>query len=192
MIGKSHKLALCHRDRWRVEDMLKEQSDLLRKDPERDMDLWRHLFAPDDIVRVGNAYRVACEASAAEWCSGNTWSDEVIMGTAAVCWPAFALLRGATCKEPMSPAQVCEAVLGRVRAAGTEIAMVVEDGDGALECWVDPVPGSFPMHSRGRCPGGINSRTGLPHRVVWAHPITRIAWEDDDWSVWEAPQDGSQ
>ena len=62
MIGKSHKLALCHRDRWQVEDMLREQPDLLRKDPERDMDLWRHLFAPDDLVRVGNACRTACES----------------------------------------------------------------------------------------------------------------------------------
>jgi hypothetical protein len=192
MIGKSHKLALCHGDRWRVEDMLQEQPDLLRKDPERDMDLWRHLFAPDDLVRVGNVCGAACEAVAVEWCSGNTWSDEGIVATAAICWPASALLCGATCKEPMSRGQACEAVLGRLRAAGTEIAMVVEDGDGALECWVDPVPGSFPMHSRGRCPGGLNSRTGLQHRVVWAHPVTRIAWEDDDWSAREAAQDGSQ
>jgi hypothetical protein len=36
------------------------------------------------------------------------------------------------------------------------------------------------------------SRTGLPNRVVWAHPVTRIAWEVDDWSVWEGTQDGSQ
>ena len=83
MIGKSHKLALCHGDRWRVEDMLQEQPDLLRKDAERDMDLWRHLFAPDDLVRVGNECRVACEAVAAEWCSGNTWSGKVIEGTVA-------------------------------------------------------------------------------------------------------------
>src|SRR4029077_17102005 len=38
-------------------------------------------------------------------------------------------------------------------------------------------------------PGAINSRAGLPHRVVSVHPVTRIAWEDDDWSVWEASQD---
>src|ERR1700737_3953204 len=91
MIGKSHKLALCHGDRWRVEDMLGEQPDLLRKDPERDMDLWRLLCAPDDLVRVGNVCRVACEAVVAEWCSGNTWSDEVIVATTAVCWSALAL-----------------------------------------------------------------------------------------------------
>ena len=61
---------LCHDDRWRVDDMLREQPDLLREDPVRDMDLWRHLFAPDDLVWVGNACRPACEAVSAEWCSG--------------------------------------------------------------------------------------------------------------------------
>jgi len=61
---------LCHDDRWRVDDMLREQPDLFRRDPVRDMDLWRHLFAPDDFVRVGNACRPACEAVPAEWCSG--------------------------------------------------------------------------------------------------------------------------
>jgi hypothetical protein len=192
MIGKSHKLALRHGDRWRVEDMLQEQPDLLRKDPERDMDLWRHLFAPDDFVRGGNVCGAACEGVAAEWCSGNTWNRELVVATAAVCWPALALLRGATCKEPMSRGEACEAVLRRLRAARVEIVMVVEDGGGGLECWIDPVPGSFPMHSRGRCPGGVNSRTGSVHRVVRAHPLTRIAWEDDDWSLWEAAQNGSQ
>jgi hypothetical protein len=192
MIGKSHKLALCHRDRWQVEDMLSKQPDLLRKDPERDMDLWRHLFAPDDLVRVGNACQAACEAVAAEWCSGNTWSGESVVATTVLCWPALALLRGTTCKEPMSRREACEAVLGRLRADGVELVMVVEDGDGGLECWIDPVPGSYPIRSRGRCPGGVNNRTGAVHRVVWAHPITRIAWEDDEWSIWEAVQNGSQ
>jgi hypothetical protein len=165
--------------------MIEDQPDLLRKDPERDMDLWRHLFAPDDLVHVGNACAVACAAAAAESCSRNTWNYEVIVATAAVCWPPLALLRGTACKEPMTRAQACEGVLGRLIAAGIEIAMVVEDGDGALECLLDPVPGSFPMHSRGRCPRGMNSRTELAHRVVWAHPITRIACEKDDWSVRE-------
>jgi hypothetical protein len=192
MIGKSHKLALCHGDRWRVQDMLKEQPDLIRKDPERDMDLWRHLFAPDDFVWVGNVCRAACEAAPAEWCSGNTWRDDAVAATVAVCRPALMLLRGAVCKEPMSRTEACEAVLGRLRAARTEIVMVVEDGDGGLECWIDAVAGGYPMRSRGRCPGGVNSRTGTVHRVVWAHAITRIAWEDDDWSVWEAAQDGGQ
>jgi hypothetical protein len=133
---------------------------------------------------------VACEAMLTEWCSGNTWNGELVVVTAAVCWPALALVRGATCKEPMSRIEACEALLGRLRAAGIEMVMVVEDGDGGLECWIDPVPGCFPTQSRGHCPGGINSRTGLPHRVVWAHPVSRIAW--GDWSVWKAAQDGSQ
>jgi hypothetical protein len=192
MIGKSHRLALCHRDRWRVEDMVAEQPDLLRKDPERDMDLWRHLFAPGDLVRVGGVCRAASEAVAAEWYSGNTWSGKVVVATVAVCWPAMALLRGATCKERMSRAQTCEAVLGRLRAARVEVVLVVEDGAGGLDCWVDPFPVGYRMQSRGRCPGGINSRTGERHRVVWVHPVTRIAWEDDDWSVWEAAKNGSQ
>jgi hypothetical protein len=93
---------LCHDDRWRVDDMLREQPDLFGRDPVRDMDLWRHLFAPDDLVRVGNACRPACEAVPAEWCSGNTWSGDAIMTTAALCLPASVLLRGATRKEPMS------------------------------------------------------------------------------------------
>src|SRR5580704_9378694 len=128
MIGKSHKLALRPRDRWRVEDMLREQPDLLRKDPERDMDLWRHLFAPDDLVRVGNGCRATCETIAAEWCSGNTWSGESVAATTALCWPASTLLRGATCMEPMNRGEACEAVLGRLRAAGIEMVMAVEDG----------------------------------------------------------------
>ena len=53
-IWRSLKQQLAQRDRWRVEDMLREQPDLLAKDPRRDMELWRHLFAPDDLVRVGN------------------------------------------------------------------------------------------------------------------------------------------
>jgi hypothetical protein len=36
----------------------------------RDMDLWRHLFAPDDVVRVGRICFAACEATAAECCWG--------------------------------------------------------------------------------------------------------------------------
>ena len=29
-------------------------------------------------------------------------------------------------------------------------------------------------------------------RVVWVHPVTRIARKKDDWPVWEGAQDGSQ
>ena len=48
MIGKLHKLALRHRDRWRVEDMLREQPDLLAKDRRRDM----------DFIHFGSRFRV--------------------------------------------------------------------------------------------------------------------------------------
>ena len=171
---------LCHQDRWRVDDMLREQPDLLRVDPVRDMDLWRHLFAPDDLVRVGNVYRPACEAAPGEWCSGNTWSDDSIVTTAALCLPASVLLRGATRKEPMSRSEVCEAVLGRLRVAAIEIVLIVDDGGNGLDCWIDPKPGSFPVYSNGRCPGGRNKRTGLVHRVVWATPVTRIDWVRDE------------
>jgi hypothetical protein len=146
------------------------------------------LFAPDDIVRVGRIRRTACEASAAEWCWGNCWAGAEIQETVALCWPASALLRGSICEDKMTQHEACEAVLGRLRGGSLEIVLVVDDGDGGLECWIDPATGSYPVasRSRGRCPGGVNSRTGRLHRVVWAHPITRIAWEEDDWSVWEA------
>ena len=192
MLPRRYRRGLRHRDRWRVEQMLAEQPDLREADADRDMDLWRHLFAPDDLVRVGTQCRAACEATPEEWCSGNIFSGDAIVATAALCWPALALLRGATWNEPMSRGQACEAVLGRLRAARVEIVMVVEDGEGGLECWVDPAPGSYPISSTGRCPGGVNSRTGQLHRVAWAHPVTRIAWDDDDWLVWEAAQDGSR
>jgi hypothetical protein len=160
--------------------MLREQPDLLRVDPVRDMDLWRHLFAPDDLVRVGNVCRPACEAVPAEWCSGNTWSGDAIETTAALCLPASVLVRDATRKEPMSRSEACEAVLGRLRAARIEIVMIVDDGGNGLECWVDPKPGSYPVYSKGRCPGGRNEKTGLVHRVVWATPATRIDWVRDE------------
>ena len=171
---------LCHDDRWRVDDMVREQPDLLRSDPVRDMDLWRHLFAPDDHVRVGNACRPACEAMPAEWCSGNTWGGDAIVTTTALCLPASVLLRGATRKEPMSRSQACEAVLGRLRTAGIGIVMIVDDGSNGLECWIDPKPGSYPVYSKGRCPGGRNKKTGMVHRVVWATPGTRIDWARDE------------
>jgi hypothetical protein len=60
-----------------------------------------------------------------------------------------------------------------------EIVMVVDDGDGGLECWIDPPAGSYPVPSHGRCPGGRNGRTGRRHRVVWAHPGTRVDWGDE-------------
>jgi hypothetical protein len=180
MLPARFREGLCHHDRWRVDEMLREQPDLLRQDPVRDMDLWRHLFAPDDLVRVGNVCQPACEAVPAEWCSGNTWSGDAIVTTAALCLPASVLLRGATRKEPMSRSEACEAVLGRLRAARIEIVMIVDDGGNGLDCWIDPKPGSYPVYSKGRCPGGRNKKTGLVHRVVWATATTRIDWVRDE------------
>jgi hypothetical protein len=175
MLPCASRKALRHQDRWRVADMLTEQPDLTSKDARRDMELWRHLFAPDEIVRVGRFYRAACEAEAAEWCWGNTWAGGIVEGTVALCWPSPALLRGATCEDTMSRHEACEAVIGRLRTAGIGIVLIVDDGDGSLECWIDPGPGGYPVasRSRGRCPGGINSRTGLLHRVVSAERIYR-------------------
>ena len=188
MLAAACRKALRHRDRWRVGDMLQQQPDLSRRDAGRDMDLWRHLFAPDDVVRVGRICRAACEAAAAEWCWGNTWAGAIIERTVVLCSSASALLRGATREDIMTRQEACEAVIGRLRGAGAEIVLVVDDGDGGLECWIDPAPGSCPIaaRSRGRCPGGVNSRTGRLHRVVWAHQITRIAWDEDEWSAWTA------
>jgi hypothetical protein len=95
MLATTSRKALRHRDRWRVTEMLREQPDLKAENAGRDIDLWRHLFAPDEIIRVGRFYRAACEAAAAEWCWGNTWSGAVVEGTVALCWPAPALLRRA-------------------------------------------------------------------------------------------------
>jgi hypothetical protein len=179
-ISKDLKRHLIHRDRWRVEHMLLAQPDLREINPERDMGLWRHLYAPDDGIQTGEIVSSAAIAKTAEFCSGNTWCVDGILSTVAICWSALVLLRGATYKEAMSRRQACEAVIGRLRFVGIEIVMVVDDGDGGLECWIDPPPGSYPVYSRGRCPGGTNSKTGQTQRVVWAHPATRIDWIGDN------------
>jgi hypothetical protein len=163
--------------------MLQDQPDLRRQDAGRDMDLWRHLFAADDIVRVGHCCHAAREAVPAEWCWGYTWAGDVILTTVALCLPASVLLRGSTREKALDRQEACEAVIGRLRDAGAEIVLIVDDGYKGLECWVDPGIGiswAAAPRSRGRCPGGTNSRTGQPHRVFWAHPITRIAWDEDD------------
>ena len=50
-IPRALKHQLTNRDRWTVAEMLQDQPDLTVLDPERDMDLWRHLFYPEDLVR---------------------------------------------------------------------------------------------------------------------------------------------
>ena len=180
VIDKQHKLYLRHRDRWRVAEMLRSQPDLREINPERDLDLWRHLFDVDDLVVVGVTTALAADIYVAEYCWGNIWRNGVPVETVTYCITAANLLRGATCAEEMSPRQACEAVLGRLRTARVPIVMVVDDGDGGLECWCDSDPCAYRlMVSRGRCPGGTNSRTRRTHRVLWADPGTRVPWEED-------------
>ena len=174
------RAGLRHRDRWRVTEMLRSQPDLRDFDPARDLDLWRHLFDADDLVVVGERTSPAAEIPVAEYCWGNIWRDGLPVETVAYCLRTADLLRGATYAEQMSPRQACEAVLGRLRTARIPIVMVVDDGDGGLECWCDADPTSYRLLvSRGRCPGGTNSRTGKKHRVLWADPGTRVPWEED-------------
>jgi hypothetical protein len=180
VIDKRHKLDLCDRDRWRVAEMLRSQPDLRDIDPARDLDLWRHLFDADDLVVVGERTSPAAEIPVAEYCWGNIWRDGLPVETVAYCLRTADLLRGATYAKQMSPRQACEAVLGRLRTARIPIVMVVDDGDGGLECWCDADPTSYRLLvSRGRCPGGTNRRTGKKHRVLWADPGTRVPWEED-------------
>jgi hypothetical protein len=119
MLERRHKLALCHRDRWRVGEMLRSQPDLREIDPVRDLDLWRHLFDPDDLVLIGEKATAAAHAPVAEYCWGNVWRDGLPIGTVAYCLSAVDLLRGASHSERMSRRQSCEAVLGRLRSAGS-------------------------------------------------------------------------
>lgn len=180
VIDKRHKLDLCDRDCWRVAEMLRSQPDLREIDPARDLDLWRHLFDADDLVVVGERTSLAAEISVAEYCWGNIWRNGLPVETVAYCLRTVDLLRGVTCAERMSRRQACEAVLGRLRSARIPIVMVVDDGDGGLECWCDADPSAYRLLvSRGRCPGGTNSRTGKKHRVLWADPGTRVPWEED-------------
>jgi hypothetical protein len=180
VIDKRHKLDLRHRDRWRVAEMLRSQPDLREINPERDLDLWRHLFDADDLVVVGETTTPAADISLAEYCWGNIWCNGVPVETVTYCLTAANLLRHATYAEEMSPRQACEAVLGRLQRARIPVVMVVDDGDGGLECWCDADPIAYRLLvSRGRCPGGINSRTGKKHRVLWADPGTRVPWEED-------------
>jgi hypothetical protein len=180
VIDKRHKVDLCDRDRWRAAEMLRSQPDLRNIDPARDLDLWRHLFDADDLVVVGERTSPAAEIPVAEYCWGNIWRNGLPVETVAYCLRTADLLRGVTYAEQMSPRQACEAVLGRLRTARIAIVMVVDDGDGGLECWCDADPTSYRLLvSRGRCPGGTNSRTGKKHRVLWADPGTRVPWEED-------------
>lgn len=183
--------ALRHTDRWRLEDMLREHPDLLYEDAARDMDLWRRMYAPNDRIRVGSATAKASEVPAAEYCWGCTWCRDGVPGSAvAMCLHAAELGRGSSCAEPMTNREVLEAVLGRIRAAHLPILLVVDDGEGGIEAWIDASVHMFRMIiSRGRCPGGRNADTGRPHRVLWAYEGLFEPWSADDWDTLETRPD---
>ena len=86
----------------------------------------------------------------------------------------------------MTNREVLEAVLGRIRAAHLPVLLIVEDGEGGLEIWLDAVISDLGRYLRrarthGRCPGGSNSATGQRHRVLWAYEGLFEPWESDDW-----------
>ena len=101
-IARALKQQLAHRDRWTIAEMLRDQPDLREIDPVRDLDLWRHLFDPDDLVLIGETATAAAHAPAAEYCWGNVWRDGLPIGTVAYCLSAVDLLRGASHSETMS------------------------------------------------------------------------------------------
>ena len=183
--------ALRHTDRWRLEDMLREHPDLLYEDAARDMDLWRRMYAPNDRVRVGSATAKASEVPAAEYCWGCTWCRDGVPGSAvAICLHAAELGRGSSCVEPMTRREVLEGVLGRIRAAHLPLLLVVDDGDGGIEAWLDASVQMFrTIISRGRCPGGCNTDTGRLHRVLWAYEGLFEPWSADDWDASESTPD---
>jgi len=82
--------------------MLRSQPDLREIDPVRDLDLWRHLFDPDDLVLIGETATAVANSPAAEYCWGNVWRDGLPIGTVAYCLSAVDLLRGASHSETMS------------------------------------------------------------------------------------------
>lgn len=183
--------ALRHADRWRLEDMLREHADLLQEDATRDMDLWRRMYAPNDRVRVGSTTAKASEVPAAEYCWGCTWRQNGAPGSAvAICLHAAELRRASSCIEPMTRREVFEAVLGRIRAAHLPLLLVVDDGEGGIEAWIDASVQMFRMIiSRGRCPGGRNADTGRPHRVLWAYEGLFEPWSADDLDALETGPD---
>jgi hypothetical protein len=173
---------LRHRDRWRVQDMLAEReqySDI------SDIEVWRRLYLPRDLVRVGDVLSPAHVAPPAEYCCGCTWSaDGTPRDSVAYCLSAADLLRGATCAERMSPREACEAVLGRMRAADLPILLVTDDGQHGVEAWIDASLSACEGCERGRCPGGINSGTGRVHRVLWAYEgLWHAGWSDEEWAA---------
>ena len=182
------RMGLRHSDRWRVDQMLKEQPELLREDAVRDMDLWRRLYAPRDVVRVGDVMAEAESVPVAEYCWGCTWqADGLPRSAVAICMRAANLVRSAPHADAVTHREVCEAVIGHMRAEGVPILLVVDDGEGGLEVWTDAVASEYRMLvSRGCCPGGRNARTDRAHRVLWAYPGLWEPWAADEWRTTNA------
>ena len=181
---------LRRRDRWRVEDMLAERE---QHSGISDIEIWRRLFLPNDLVRSGDMLSAAQVAPPAEHCSGSTWrADGEPIDAVAYCLSAADLLRGGTCAEPMSRLETSEAVVGRMRSGDLPVLLIVDDGEGGLEVWLDAVISDLGRYlrrarSHGRCPGGSNSATGRRHRVLWAYEGLFEPWESDDWGFSGAP-----
>jgi hypothetical protein len=167
--------------------MLQDQPDLRREDAARDMDLWRRMYTPNDRVRVGSVTAKAAEVPVAEYCWGCAWCRDGVPGSAvAICLRATELGRGYSCAEPMTRREALEAVLGRMRAARLPLLLVVDDGEGGMEAWIDVSVQLFRnIISRGRCPGGRNAYTGRPHRVLWSYEGLFEPWSVDGWDASE-------
>lgn len=174
---------LRHRDRWRARDMLAERE---QHSEISDIEVWRRLYLPGDLVRVGDVLSPAHVAPPAEYCWGWTWRwDGTAVEAVAHCLCSTDLLAGASWAETMSRHESCEAVLGRMRAANLPILLIVEDGEDGLQVWLDvcllsewAVPASS-----GRCPGGRNARTGRQHQVIWAYEGLWGPWSDEELAV---------
>ena len=84
-------------------------------------------------------------------------------------------------------------MVGRMRAGDLPVLLIVDDGEGGLEVWLDAVILDLGRYlrrarSQGRCPGGSNSATGRCHRILWAYEGLFEPWESDDWGFASAPE----
>jgi hypothetical protein len=86
-------------------------------------------------------------------------------------------------QDPRNRRARCEMVIEQLRQTGESILLIVTDGAGGLDCWVDACGSLLAEEAftqmQARCPGGANPITGEVHRVIWADPATRIPWVDD-------------
>jgi hypothetical protein len=174
--GKTNLSPSCQ---WLTE----RQTDLIIEDRQRDWDLWRHLFFPEDRVFAdGRHERVSDMTMPPRWCCGDDCGDGD--GVVGYYWiPSELMYCPAIRQDRRSRRDVCEAEIERLRRAGESILLIVTDGADGLDCWVDACGSSLSEEAftqmRARCPGGVNPVTGEVHRVIWADPAIRIPWADD-------------